>query len=285
MAGEFGNPTDAQIVARLNSRGKASPLAGYVAQIRTLAAQYHVPIAIILAHAAVESGYGTDQNQLTAVYNFFGLTGKGSKGSVRICHDVGGGQQKCWDFAAFGSVQEGLQAAISNMGSSGYQGLTLWQYFARYLTGSPTGTSDGAGNNVSNYVNTALEIIRNLGGTATMNTVVVPKGDGPGGGGPGGSPEPAPGPPPSSVPSSDLPGIDLGIPGLPAFKLPSADEWRAAAVAGVMLVVGIALVLIGANGLASENSAISAAKQTIKSGVDAGASLAGKVAAGAAKAA
>lgn len=174
MADPFGTPTDAQIAAILASRGSPSPLAGYIPQLRAIAARYNVPIAIVLAHLAVESGYGTDDNRITRVYNYWGLTGTGSKGSVRVCPPNAGG--KCWDFAAFGSVEEGIQAAISNMGSSGYQGLTLWQYFARYLTGHPDGTSDGAGNNTADYVATALGIIAKLGGTATKDTIVVPGG-------------------------------------------------------------------------------------------------------------
>lgn len=202
MAEPFGNPTDAQIAAQLGARGLPSPLAAYIPQLRALARRYNVPIAIVLAHLAVESGYGTDDNKLTRVFNYWGLTGEGSQGHVTIVTPQG----RVINFAAFGSVEEGMDAAIRNMGSQGYQGLTLWQYFARYLTGDPNGTDDGAGNNVADYVNTALGIILKFGGSADKNTVVVPGSPLPG-------PAPSPAPPGAITPIDPLGGVAGAVQG------------------------------------------------------------------------
>lgn len=172
VAGEgFGSPDLTKVQKQLGARGASplQPLAGFITQ---KANEYGVPIAIVLAHAGMESGYGTDQNQLTQGNNFFGLTGTGTAGSVTIV----GSDGKVRTFAKYNTAQEGIDAAIRNMGSQGYRGLTLRQYLARYLTGDPNGTTDGAGGYTDNYLNVALSIIKNLGGNANANSVVVRNG-------------------------------------------------------------------------------------------------------------
>lgn len=271
MTSPWGEPTDAAIAAVLGGRGKPSPLAAYIPQLRAAAAKAGVPIAIVLAVLNQESGFGTDDNALTRGYNYWGLTGKGSKGSTRICHQTPTGQ-KCWDFALFGSVQEGIDAAISNMGGTGYQGLTLWQFFARYLTGQTSGLDDGAGNTVASYVANALAIIAKLGGSATRDTIVNP------GGGTGGVKEPWPAAGggsesggSSGTPIAEPTGIiDDALAGL-GITLPTAEEVRRAAIVSTTVIIGVALVLIGVNGLANDNRAASAAKAAVVGAARAGA--------------
>jgi hypothetical protein len=164
VQGDWGNPTDQQIQDVLNTRGK-SPLK--VDDIKALAAKYNVPVGLVLGHLGQESGWGTDEGTLKENHNFLGLTGKGTKGSVRV-------EGVDRDFAAFGSDYEGLEAGIANMASSQYQGLSLQEYLSLYLTGSKDGTDDGYGNNVSDYIKTVLGIVNGkFGGNAGSKSVPI----------------------------------------------------------------------------------------------------------------
>lgn len=169
VAGEgFGAPTPEQIEAQLGGRGVRNP-ALTAAGVQQYANQYGVPVALVLAIANQESGYGTDKNQATDANNFFGLTGDGDRGHVTIVTPEG----RSIDFAKFSTADKGLAAAVRNMAAGNYQGLTLRQYLALYLTGDVNGRDDGSGNKTDSYVANAEAIIRNLGGNATGQSVAV----------------------------------------------------------------------------------------------------------------
>lgn len=170
VQGNWGNPDDAQIQKVLNSRGK-SPLA--MDDIKKLSAKYNVPVGLVLAHLGMESGWGTDEGTLKENHNYLGLTGKGTNGSVQV---PGVDRQ----FASFNSDYEGLEAGIANMASSQYQGLSLQEYLALYLTGNKKGTGDEKGNKVSDYMSTVLGIVNGqFGGNVGTNSIPIsPRGSG-----------------------------------------------------------------------------------------------------------
>lgn len=165
---DWGGGDLALIERQLGARGRRNP-AIRAETVQRLSSQYGVPVAIILAILNQESGYGTDDNQLTRGNNFVGLTGSGTAGSTQICHDGG----KCWTFALYRTPEEGLEAGVRNMAGSQYHGLSLRQYLALYLTGKKDGTDDGVGNTVNSYVNNALQIVRAFGGRAGEGSVVL----------------------------------------------------------------------------------------------------------------
>lgn len=165
VTGNWGHPDTAAIQKQLNSReGKASPISPK--DIQELSAKYNVPEAMILGMLGQESGYGTDPGTLHDNFNYMGLTGKGTKGSVRV-------EGVDRDFAAFGSAREGLEAGVKNMASAQYQGLSLQEYAALYLTGNKNGTGDEKGNRVSDYVNNIEQVTRNMGGSVDGSSVPV----------------------------------------------------------------------------------------------------------------
>lgn len=163
----WGNPSVADVERQLDARGVESPLKPYAGYIIDRANHYGVPVSMVLAVLNQESGYGTDPGVLRDNNNFFGLTGSGTAGSVTV---PGVARQ----FAAFNTVEEGIDAAIRNMAGDHYKGLTLAQYLGLYLTGDPSGGDDGYGNTTSSYINNAIAIVENLGGNAGADTVVVP---------------------------------------------------------------------------------------------------------------
>lgn len=164
----WGVPDTTAIDKQLGARGTRN--AAISAQdVASLSQQYGVPTAVVLAILNQESGYGTDQNTLTQNNNFMGLTGTGDKGSVTLT----GSDGKVRTFAAFSSPRAGLEAGIRNMAGGQYQNLTLRQYLALYLTGDVNGADDGSGNTTSSYVTNALAIVRALGGSASVDSVVI----------------------------------------------------------------------------------------------------------------
>jgi cell wall-associated NlpC family hydrolase len=177
----WGNPDTAAIERQLGARG-ARNAAISAESVQRLAHQYGVPVAVVLAVLNQESGYGTDQNDLTANNNFMGLTGTGTRGSVSHAQPDG----STLTFATFNTPEEGLEAAIRNMAGSQYHNLGLGQYLALYLTGNVNGGTDSAGNHTADYVNNAIAIAQGLGLNVNANTVVVRPG---GVGGAGGSVE------------------------------------------------------------------------------------------------
>lgn len=164
----WGNPDTAAIERQLGARG-ARNAAISAESVQRLANQYGVPVAVVLAVLNQESGYGTDQNDLTANNNFMGLTGTGTRGSVSHAQPDG----TVLTFATFNTPEEGLEAAIRNMAGSQYHNLGLGQYLALYLTGNVNGGTDSAGNHTADYVNNAIAIAQGLGLNVNANTVVV----------------------------------------------------------------------------------------------------------------
>ncbi len=176
-AANWGSPSLDAVERQLGARGVRNPdiRADYLAQT---ANKYGVPLALVLAVLNQESGYGTDDNTATRNYNYFGL--------IDPSQDLGLGTSRV--FQKFNSPEEGIDAAIRNMGSQIYQGLTLREYLGLYLTGDPRGADDMAGNTTASYIANAEAIIRNLGGTATADSQVFGNdaawgGTGTGGGG------------------------------------------------------------------------------------------------------
>lgn len=161
----FGNPSDEQIVRQVMGRGKPSPLAGNPGFITQMGQKYGVPVAMILAVLNQESGYGTDlEAEPVRQNNFMGLMAPDDPGL--------GGKRR---YRSYGTWQEGVEDAVRNMATPIYHDLTLRQYLGLYLTGDPNGADDRAGNTTQSYIDNALAVIRNMGGNADPNSIVISK--------------------------------------------------------------------------------------------------------------
>jgi len=141
----WGSPTTGQLDEEL----AGSPLAGQGALIAQIAAQHGVPVTVAMAILKQESSYG---RHAANTFNYGGLTGG----------DPATGNR----FRAFGSLAEGLNAVIGNMGSGLYRGKTISQFMQTYAPSSD-------GNDTNAYINNILTLDHKWGGHSDWNTVVV----------------------------------------------------------------------------------------------------------------
>lgn len=140
----WGQPSTAQLDQELTG----SPLAGKGATIAQLAAKYGVPVSVAMGILKQESSYGRNAAN---TYNYGGLTGG----------DPATGNR----FRAFGSVDEGLDAVIGNMGTPLYRGKTIAQFMQTYAPSTD-------GNDTNAYINNILTLDHQWGGKSGWDTVV-----------------------------------------------------------------------------------------------------------------
>lgn len=145
----FGSPSVEQVEAQL----KGTKLEGYGAQIIQYANENGVPVSVAMGILREESGFNTPAGGTKN--NFGGLKGSGGSGA----------------FADFPDIGSGLKAVIGNMGSGIYQGLSLSDFVNKYLGGA-------AGGDPNKYLNDMIQMISQMGGSATPSSVPVQKGGG-----------------------------------------------------------------------------------------------------------
>jgi murein DD-endopeptidase MepM/ murein hydrolase activator NlpD len=135
-------PTTQQLDAEL----AGSPLAGQGATIAAIAARHGVPVTVAMGILRQESSYGRHATG----NNYGGLMN--ADGSHTL--------------AQFGSVADGLDAVIGNMGTGLYRGKSIADFMNTYAPPDD-------GNDTSGYINNILALDHQWGGHSDWTTVVT----------------------------------------------------------------------------------------------------------------